>query len=97
MFDKEFLKANNIFDLQKSIDKILNNEKHMRILRLMQTIKTEVDSRIFYYDRDYGSDPTLFYQKETEETMLSLESDIRKAVAVIIQEIDQEEETPDVG
>ena len=94
--DKEFLKDNNLIKIKEKIDKTLTNEKNMRVLRMMQTIKTEVDTRIEYFDADIGADHRLFYQQEMEQEMISFEQEIRKAISTIITEL-KTEEGIDVG
>lgn len=91
MFEKDFLKQNKLLELQKRIDATLTNEQNMRILRMMQTIKTETDTRIEYFDKDIGSDERLFYQQEMEEEMIGFEQEIRTAVSKIIKELSAEE------
>jgi hypothetical protein len=91
LYDKEFLKENKLLTLQGKIDNTLINEKNMRILRMMQTIKTETDTRIEYYDKDVGSDERLFYQEEMEEEMLTFQQEIRTAVSKIIRELTSDE------
>jgi hypothetical protein len=91
LYDKDFLKQNKLLELQKRIDATLTNEKNMRILRMMQTIKTETDTRIEYYDRDVGSDERLYYAQEMEEEMIDFEQEIRTAVSKIIQELSTEQ------
>ena len=92
LFDKKYLKQNNLTDLQKRINNTLTNEANMRILRMMQTIKTETDTRIEYYDEDRGSDNRLFYQQEMEEEMLNYQQEIRQAMAIIIKELSDDKE-----
>jgi hypothetical protein len=87
LYDKEFLKANKLLKLQEKIDNTLTNEKNMRILRMMQTIKTETDTRIEYYDQDIGQDERLFYQQDMEEEMIAFQQEIRVAVSKIIKEL----------
>ena len=91
LFDKKYLKENQLTDLQKRINATLTNEANMRILRMMQTIKTETDTRIEYYDEDRGQDNRLFYQQEMEEEMLNYQQEIRQAMAIIIKELSEEE------
>jgi hypothetical protein len=91
LYDKEFLKQNKLLELQKRIDATLTNEPNMRILRMMQTIKIETDTRIEYFATDCGSDERLDYQQGMEEEMISFEQEIRTAVSKIIQELSTEE------
>jgi hypothetical protein len=91
MFDNKYLKANNLIELQKRIKATLTSESNMRTLRLMQTIKTETDTRCEYFDADVGSDSRLFYQEEMEEDMISYEEEIRTAISKIIKELSEEE------
>jgi hypothetical protein len=91
LFDKEYLKQNKLIDLQKKIDNTLKDEKNMRVLRMMQTIKIETDTRIEYLDEDRGSDQRLFYQQEMEEEMIQFEKEIRTAVSTIIKELSEDE------
>jgi hypothetical protein len=91
LYDKEFLKQNKLLELQQRIDGVLGNEPNMRILRMMQTIKIETDTRIEYMDKDIGSDERLFYQQEMEEEMIGFEQEIRTAVSKIIKELSAEE------
>ena len=91
LYDKDFLKQNKLLDLQRRIDATLTNEPNMRILRMMQTIKIETDTRIEYMDENIGSDHRLFYQQEMEEEMIGFEQEIRTAVSKIIKELTTEE------
>lgn len=91
LYDKDFLKQNKLLELQKRIEATLTNEKNMRILRMMQTIKTETDTRIEYFDSDIGSDSRLFYQQEMEEEMIGFEQEIRTAVSKVIKELSVDE------
>jgi hypothetical protein len=95
LYDNEFLKQNKLLELKKKIELTLSNEKNMRILRMMQTVKTEVDTRIEYFDADVGSDQRLFYQQEMEEEMIMFENEIRTAVSKIIIELTSRDEQPD--
>jgi len=91
LFDKEYLKKNKLADLQKRIKATLTNEPNMRVLRMMQTIKTETDTRIEYLDEDRGNDERLFYQEDMEKEMIGFEEEIRTAVSTIIKELSEEE------
>lgn len=93
--EEEFIKKHQLKKLQNQINKILTNEPNMRTLRLMQRIKTETDTSVEYYDTDRGQDERLFYQIELEEEMLTLQNQIRKALANIIKE--QTSGTIDIG
>ena len=84
--DTKFLTKHRLTKLQKKINKVLTSEENMRILRLMQRIKTETDTSVEYYDKDIGQDERLFYQQEMEEEMLEFQNEIRKALATIIKE-----------
>jgi len=91
LVDKEYLKKNKLIDLQKRIKVTLTNEPNMRILRMMQTIKTETDTRIEYLDQDRGNDERLFYQEDMEKEMIVFEEEIRTAVSIIIKELSDDE------
>jgi hypothetical protein len=58
----------------------------MRTLKLMQRVKTEIDTSIEYYDEDVGQDSRLFYQTKLEGMMIGLQEEIRGVLAVIIRE-----------
>jgi hypothetical protein len=77
--------------LLEKINRTLHHEGNMRILRLMQRIKKEVDTAIEYFDEDIGSDHRLFYKEELEDEMIMYENEIRKIIADIIK--DQTENT----
>jgi hypothetical protein len=92
LFDKEYIKQNKLTNLQERITGTLTNEANMRTLRMMQTIKTETDTRIEYFELpNRGSDERLFYQEEMEEDMINYEEEIRTAISKIIKEISTEE------
>lgn len=91
LYTKDFLKQNKLLELQERIDKVLGNEKNMRILRMMQTIKIETDTRIEYFDENIGSDHRLDYEQGMEEEMIGFEQEIRTAVSKIIKELSTEE------
>jgi hypothetical protein len=83
---KEFLTIHKFNKLQQQIHLILNNEPDMRTLKLMQRVKTEIDTSIEYYDEDVGQDSRLFYQTKLEGMMIGLQEEIRGVLAVIIRE-----------
>jgi hypothetical protein len=83
---QEFLKAHKFGKIHAKIKEILNDEPSMRILKLMQRVKTEVDTSIEYYDKDRGQDERLFYQTPVEEQMIYIQEDIREVLSTIIRE-----------
>lgn len=68
------------------INKVLTYEPNMRILRLMQKVKKEVDTGIEYYSPEIGNDERLFYKQNLEKEMISFEHEIRKVMADIIKD-----------
>jgi hypothetical protein len=83
---KEFLTLHKFNKLHQRIHLILNDEPDMRALKLMQRVKTEIDTSIEYYDKDVGQDERLFYQDKLETAMIELQEEIRGVLAVIIRE-----------
>jgi hypothetical protein len=83
---QEFLKAHKFGKIHIKIKELLNDEPSMRILKLMQRVKTEVDTSIEYYDKDRGQDERLFYQTPIEEQMIHIQEDIREILSTIIRE-----------
>jgi hypothetical protein len=83
---QEFMNAHKFGKIYAKIKEILNDEPSMRVLKLMQRVKTEVDTSIEYYDKDRGQDERLFYQTPIEEQMIHTQEDIRKVLSTIIRE-----------
>lgn len=70
--------------VEKRIEGLLEDEHTMRILRLMQKIKSETETSIEYYYKDRGQDERLYYNKELETDLISVNKEIRNAISKII-------------
>jgi len=86
ILDNEFKTQHNLTKIEKIINKILTDDTKVRVLKLLQRIKNETDTAIEYYDRDIGQDARLFYQEQFEKDMINIQTNIRKALAIIIKE-----------
>lgn len=75
-----------IISLSDEIKKLLLNDEKMRIIKLLRKVKEESDSGTEYYDLERGNDPKLFYQKDYEETINSLNDRIRTLLSIIIRD-----------
>jgi hypothetical protein len=86
MLPVELQKEKNIAKLQKRLNNFLLNQSNVRILRLLQKLKTEVDTAIEYFDLDIGTDERLFFQTELEQDLLLTYAEIRNMFGWIIRE-----------
>jgi hypothetical protein len=84
-FDDEKLKIFGLIDLRKKISSLLVDEGKMRLISLLQKIKTETDTGIEYLDEDRGLDERLIYRPKLEKELLELKSEIRKAISKILK------------
>jgi hypothetical protein len=84
-FSSEILKSSKLNLLEGDVDKFINDEETMRIIRLLSKIKAETETGIEYYYKDRGRDERLFYAKELEEQLVKLKRNIRKALGYIVR------------
>jgi hypothetical protein len=86
MIPSELQKEKNVFKLHRRIKNFLLNQDNVRILRLMQKIKSEPETSVEYYDRDYGSDERLLFQNELEADLLITYDEIKTFLSWLIRE-----------
>jgi len=75
-----------VIKLHRRIKNFLLNQNNVRILRLLQKLKTEVDTAIEYFDEDIGTDARLNFQTELEADLLIAYDEMRTFFAWIIRE-----------
>lgn len=85
ILDEQYKKEHDLDKLQEDIDHFLTDPNNTRLLRLQQRLKREVDTAIEYYDEDIGNDHRLFYQKDLEDDIVKIYSEIRTGLGIIIR------------
>jgi len=71
--------------LEKEIHTLLLDESRMRIVKLLQSVKTEQDTKIEYYDIDRGIDERLKYRGTVEKELLTLQEKIRDMISKVLK------------
>ena len=73
--------------VEAKIRNILMDKIAMRHLRLIQNIKSELETSTEYYDQDVGTDKRLNYKEGFEEVMTELNEEIRKLLSNVNRDL----------
>ena len=73
--------------VEAKIRNILMDKIAMRHLRLIQNIKSELETSTEYYDQDVGTDKRLNYKEGFEEVMTELNEEIRKLLSNVNKDL----------
>lgn len=83
--EDNFKNEQSLEKLEKEIHTLLLDESRMRIVKLLQSVKTEQDTKIEYYDIDRGIDERLKYRGTVEKELLTLQEKIRDMISKVLK------------
>ena len=83
--EEDFKIEQSLEKLEKEIHTLLLDESRMRIVKLLQSVKTEQDTKIEYYDIDRGIDERLKYRGTVEKELLTLQEKIRDMISKVLK------------
>ena len=86
----DFKKEHEFNELEDEIRVLLSTHKNIRLLRINQRVKQDVEMGLEYYGDDIGTDKRLFYNIDVEDDLQVMYEKIRGLLGVAVKEQGEE-------